>query len=818
MQNIQLYIEGQRVEMFKDESVTITDSIKNVNDVSKVFTEFSKTFSLPASKETNKIFKHFYNSDIENGYDARIRVKAKIELNNLPFKDGYIKLEGVDLKDNKAHTYRITFFGNTVSLKNVIGDDVLTDLTWLGNFNENTFGNPIIYNASTIFDYIRNQRDKTVDGVLYEEPLQVPLLTHTQRLTYDSGTNLANSGNLYWNNTSSVNRGVRWDELKFSIKLLVIIKAIEEQYGITFSEDFFNFDNDEIKDLYMWLHRTKGEVTSGGQVETFLKQATFTNLVTDESSANYAFSSTIVNGNFKLSIPSDWSENVGFAIYRYEWSQFEPLRFYVRPATGYGSVNYDVVVYKDGNVHWSGTNRQGNIEGVEMPANLGTYTVVVRSEEAIIFDRIIFENRIRWNRFQGSNANPTTYYSLETINSYNTAITTDFEFNILQQLPKMKVLDFLTSIFKKYNLVTYLEDEIIVVKKLEDFYSNGKTYDVTKYIDVNKSQVNSALPFREVEYSYKGLKTFLAATHEQLFGKPWGTEEFVNKDTTKYSGGIFKQQADFEHLKFERLVDINTSEQTPIQWGWCVDDNQESFIGSPILFHLRQKDYFLDPSISFVNSIAANGSFNGRQELSKWYQPQNTNIQSNTGNYKSLNFKQEIDEFTGEIANNSLFNTSHISYMTSIFNESNRITKLTAYLPLGILLNYKLNDKFLISEKSYKINSIKTNLQNGKSELELLNDYTQLLTANHYISSDIYGSGHPDNNPRIFIEWTEFYGSDSYNVSINGTVSNTVNTYKNPIELSFYQDQGISTLVIFVEALDDSANVLQTSNTMTVQI
>jgi hypothetical protein len=42
---IQLYIEGQRVELFKDESVTITDSIQNVKDIEKVFTAFTQSFS-----------------------------------------------------------------------------------------------------------------------------------------------------------------------------------------------------------------------------------------------------------------------------------------------------------------------------------------------------------------------------------------------------------------------------------------------------------------------------------------------------------------------------------------------------------------------------------------------------------------------------------------------------------------------------------------------------------------------------------------------------------------------------------------------------
>ena len=55
MQKIQLYIEGERVDMFGDESISITDTIQNIKDIGKVFTAFSKTFALPASKVNNKI-------------------------------------------------------------------------------------------------------------------------------------------------------------------------------------------------------------------------------------------------------------------------------------------------------------------------------------------------------------------------------------------------------------------------------------------------------------------------------------------------------------------------------------------------------------------------------------------------------------------------------------------------------------------------------------------------------------------------------------------------------------------------------------------
>ena len=273
MQNIELYIQGVRVTLFKDESVTVTDTIKNARDVSKVFTEFSRTFSLPADKENNKIFKHYYNYNIVNGYDARIRVAAKIELNSLPWRQGFIKLEGVDLVDNSPNRYRVTFFGNTLSLKNLIGDDQLTDLRWLNNFNTNSTGDQIIYNELDIEEYLTTELDKTVDSVLYSKPIQVPLVTHTQRLFYNEIQDIEDSGNLHYNSASGnpENHGVKWNELKYSITLDTIIQAIQRPiteggYGITFSNDFFNnTNNPAFNNLSLWLHRIKGQATNGGQ-------------------------------------------------------------------------------------------------------------------------------------------------------------------------------------------------------------------------------------------------------------------------------------------------------------------------------------------------------------------------------------------------------------------------------------------------------------------------------------------------------------------------------------------------------------------------
>lgn len=95
MKQIQLYIEDQRVELFNDESIVLTQTVQNVKDVGKVFTPFTRSFTVPASKTNNKIFKHYYNINIIGSVDPRLRMDARIDLNHSRFEKGKIKLDGV---------------------------------------------------------------------------------------------------------------------------------------------------------------------------------------------------------------------------------------------------------------------------------------------------------------------------------------------------------------------------------------------------------------------------------------------------------------------------------------------------------------------------------------------------------------------------------------------------------------------------------------------------------------------------------------------------------------------------------------------------
>jgi len=715
MQITQLYIDGQRVDMFDDVGISITDTIKDVRDISKVFTEYSQTFSLPASKTNNKLFKHYYNNDIQNGFDARIRVPANIELSSIPFRNGFIKLEGVDLKNNTAHTYRITFFGNTISLKNLLGDDLLSSLSWLDNFSTEEDGTDLLYDKDFIEKYLTtSEYSKFVDGVRYPNAIQIPLITHTQRLYYDSSEDIRDTGNVHYNHASGTNKqhGVKFNELKYALRLSVIIKAIEEKYGLNFSDDFFKGGDSSFDNLYMWLHRKKGNVE---------------NL----SGVNEALIDGFADGSDVLTASIMSNNALSLYFYTPPTSVLQYTQINLKSTTS--STNpYRISIRKNGiEVVNSGTITSGVEFITSVPSNEieqgSQYTAYIESDYDITFSNITFQVY----KYDNTNipAPPIIFSKGYAITNYQ--YTNSFKFIISQQIPKMKVLDFLTSLFNMFNLVAYVEGSQMVVKSLDDFYANpslDSPYDITKYVDVNSSKIDSALPFREVNYSYKGLKTFLSKRHEQLFSEDWGTEEYKGGESTILSEGIFNVEVPFEHMKFERLLDVDApNPPTDIQCGYCVDDNQQSYIGQPLIFYMDRKTLATGGKISFVDEVGTvNGGDNvatSHKEISSYYAPANSDLEvALPQDRQSLHFSPENDEWELSTTTETLFNNYHINYISSIFNASNRLTKITAYLPLRILYKYTLADRFIVAGKSYKINSIETDFYTGKSEIELLSD------------------------------------------------------------------------------------------------
>ena len=113
------------LDLYKDETINVTSKLSDIEKLSSVFSDYSNSFTIPATPNNNRIFRHYYDYTIDNAYNANIRINSYIEVDTLPFKFGAIQLEGVTLKDFQPESYKITFFGGVTQLSDLFGEDTI---------------------------------------------------------------------------------------------------------------------------------------------------------------------------------------------------------------------------------------------------------------------------------------------------------------------------------------------------------------------------------------------------------------------------------------------------------------------------------------------------------------------------------------------------------------------------------------------------------------------------------------------------------------------------------------------------------------------
>ena len=707
MQLLELFIKNTagvyvKAELFEDESVSITDTIQNVKDISKIFTAFSQQFNLPASKTNNLLFKHYYNHQITNGFDARFKVDAIIKLGGVDYKTGKLRLNAVNLKEGKPHTYKVVFFGGVVTLSDLLGDDELDDLnvSYLDAFSfgytsafarvgltngYNKSGSSLVTNNSTdpgdlIFPFISAQDyhyfDSNDGDYSFSAPEDVKFRNVHAPNTLPTSQNVGEDGT--WNSSTNL-VGIGAANLKPAIRCYHIIKAIEQKYNLTFSTDFFSTTNKTFYDLYLWLHREKGQISS--QIDVQSKTYKITDFTTDG--------------------PPTWTDGDDFYV-TYDDKYEVKVIITNAPANSTYTINVDSADSWDreaagtGNDsftfrHYDNGLKNPNIK-ISSQGNLSGWSIDIEITKLEV-------------DFEGDYV-PDITFEFDPLNSQS--FSGGGQVAITSQMPKIRVIDFLTNLFKMFNLTAYLEGTNIVVKTLDDFYNDGTTYDLTKYVDTATKDVERSKLYSVINFDFAKATTFLINRSNEISNNEYGNAKYKSTGLS-FDGGTYKIEAKFEKLLYERMTNQVNGAQTNVGWGWFADKDKNPTLSEPLVFYAEKQTQ----DLLFENSTT---SFT---EITNYIRPSNViNLTGTTS--QTINFQTEIDEFTGVTNDQSLFLNFYFNYITNVFNSQTRIVKLEAYLPTWFILKYNLNDTLVISGQRYRINSIKTNLLTGKSNLELI--------------------------------------------------------------------------------------------------
>lgn len=702
---IQLYISDTKVDLFQDETISITDSIQNISDISKVFTPFSKSFNLPASAVNNKLFKHYYNFNIQDGFDARFQVDARIEINQVPFRSGKIRLDGVSMKNNQPFAYKVVFFGEPSSLNDLFGSEDLSSLNGLSTYDIDYSGGDFLNAFKTGLQTTGSNATSTAN-----RNIVVPLILLENYYTYDTPST---------NELSNVNFSVLQKDLKPAIKLKRIIEAIQTQYDISFNMTDIHLDefvlaedgsivvdeagnpvlqegattdvktffgSDMFDELYLWLHRENSPIsapetdppTFGVDTTTKNIKRTFADYTYVSGSGDYLTANKLVVNSgdsytVRLVLNPSITNSTGEIIVKDKLTN--ELLYYKENVAFVSGVAQTITITS----LTSGTLSARTYD-LEFRINCDTnVTFAASATDALNIAK------------NGANI---SYYS-------SAAFTLGSNIFIQDYLPKIKVIDFLSGLFKMFNLVAYtkLADSTIYVETFDDYMTKGVSRDITKYIDINTSTIDRPVPFNQVNFKYSAPVTQTSLRFINQFSLVFGDLNYSAPE--KYDGQAFNQELPFERSVLINLIN-NAGVVTNNVIGWWVDAEGKSTLGKPYIFFNRVIDSSSYP-VTNTNITAYNA-------------PSNVSTDQN----HTLNFGAEYDEFNGEVNTNSLFERFYKQYIVQTFEQNGRIIKVSANLPISFMLNYSVNDIIVINAEEYYINSINMNLATGKSQLELI--------------------------------------------------------------------------------------------------
>ena len=671
MNKVDIYVNNVRLDIFQDEQISINLSVQNVQDISKVFTDFTQAFTVPASATNNGVFSYYYRNDVVGGFDGRLRAEARIEINSLPFRTGVVELENVQLKGTEPYAYTLTFYGDVVTLTDLFGEDYLYDLDF--SAYNHRYDDTDIYNRLTTSTYA---------------PLFYPLCSPVKNWFYqsDTGGGADNEDNIAYKTTGGGEgqgqRGIRYYEFKPALKVTAILDAIEAKYGITFTGSFLSAV--PFSDLSLWLHRKEGYMYQDQP-----NAATYQKINFQTSTGAY------------FDLANDTFDTTSLGVYSFS--------VFINTL----SVEANVALFVNGAYRSS----------FVLPTSAVGTTFTSQFFFAAAGDRLSLRIKPTQNstpltyRFTSWAMNLFPSTSLGTA-SMSSAATITAEVRVSELMPEIKVKDFLSGILKMYNMVIVpTTSTSFLLQPLDDWYAAGTDKDYQEYLDITEYVVNRPPLYREIEFKYQPTEQILGYQYQQTNNVGFGD---LNVDFT-FDGEELLIEVPFECPLFERLTDLHTDALTNvIVYKSITSDANEAgifnpYLGSPVLFYAR---YRIDVSSNPIGYVNVNGTH--RRVDNVWY-ANTSNQSSSAGASYSICFGADIDPFHLQSVNQSLYYTEYSNYITDLYSAQRRVYNVEAVLPIGKIIALNLQNAIIWNGTKYIINNVSLNMTTGKAKFELLN-------------------------------------------------------------------------------------------------
>lgn len=482
------------IDLFDDEIINVTSSIANINDISKVFTDYSQSFTIPASKKNNETFRHWYENEVDNGFNQLIRYDGFIEIDTEIFRVGKWQLESASVKQNKIENYKLTFYGVLTSLTDKFREDKLKDLETLNDYT-------IEYSGPNVETNIETTNNDDVS---------FPLISSSRVWQYGGG-----GANDISNNATPI----VYTELFPAIKIARIFDAIESKYNVSFQGNFLT--QSRFTEAFLWLKNKETFAPTSAPV-----RIDFSTIVTDNGNVTF----DTLNNTYDVSI-GDASQASGTITFSASLSV---------------SSTWIVTLFKDNQfyLNQSGTGTSINLN---LPNEVGTYYLTIQTSSSCTYNSEVTSFYQMWN-------DPFGYFEwVPYISQATGSGTTNSQLDLTQYVPDMRVSDFVSAILKMFNLTAFSENEsVYTLEQLENWYYQGQIKNLTQYT-ITDLDFERIKPYKKINFEYEKSESFM---NRAFFDN--GAREYGNLSYTfNTDGNDYTIKLPFENLLFNKFTGIN---------------------------------------------------------------------------------------------------------------------------------------------------------------------------------------------------------------------------------------------------------------------
>ena len=484
MRQVQVYIEGKKIELFEDEQINVTSSVQNISDISKVFTDFSQSFTVPASTVNNAIFQHFYQSDVDSTIDHNIRRNAVIEIDLTTFRRGKIQIEKANVKNGMPENYQLTFYGEIRTLKDLFGEDKLNNLA----FTDLEFA----YTGAEIFDRITD--------LATDYAVRYPLIASNRVWTYQHGSE----------DVTNIAHAIQYDELFPAVKVREIFRAIEDAYNVTFTGTFIT--DPRFTNVFLYAKNTNEY--------SFITEA-----------EDVDFSSKINNNAYAWDLIStqDAEDFVDLATNTINIQNFDNdvyghrIDLNITSMSGVGTIYIDV--FQDGNLYQTIQRTATGL--IPLPVSflntsgLNTnITFKLRATEPMNVGLTISYQAIAYYVIPAGGGTILTN-STCTIQTTTTVLSGNVSVN--STLPDMKISDFFSGVLKEFNCTCVgTSENTFEILPLEDWYQQGAIVDITEFTDIDSIDIERIKLYKKIAFKYQQSESFVNRNFFKISNSEYG--------------------------------------------------------------------------------------------------------------------------------------------------------------------------------------------------------------------------------------------------------------------------------------------------------